>query len=300
MSLRDAHPGEPGETGCSVWLMTRTLAEGTDGCGAGWSSPPKGRPLKTTNARKRRTAPNATAVRLTRSPQRFASSTVTDSCSAAWCCCLGRRGGTEGLTAPLRSRAALSTGRARRTTSPPRPRARTASCMQIVLLSRPPRRNRRLKGHRLSGSSRAVLSTPRSVRAVVSTPRSVRVVLSTPRSVRVVLSTPRSFAWCCQHRDQFAWCYQHRDQFAQCCQPAVRGESPHASAPAQLRAAKYRSAVSAAAAEPKAQRPPYPHPVVQCYQPVVRGEPPHASAPAQLRAVQHRSAVSAAAAEPKA
>ena len=149
------------------------LAEGTDGCGAGWSSPPKGRPLKTTNATKRRTAPNATAVRLTRSPQRFASPTVTASCSAATFCCLGRRGGTEGLTARLRSRAALSTGRARRTTSPPGPRARTASCSEATFCG---------LGRRggAEGStaplriSRAVLSRSRSSRAVSSTGRARR------------------------------------------------------------------------------------------------------------------------------
>src|SRR4029077_8905374 len=93
------------------------LVEGTDGCGAGWSSPPKGRPLRTTNATKRRTAPNATAVRLKRSPQRFASPTVT-ACSAVSFCCPGRHSGTEGSPAFLRSPAALSTGRARRSTSP--------------------------------------------------------------------------------------------------------------------------------------------------------------------------------------
>ena len=83
-------PGEPGETApdsCSVAADDPSpLAEGTDGCGAGWSSPPRGCPLKTTNATKRRTAPNATAVRLTRSPQRSASPTVTASCSAASFC----------------------------------------------------------------------------------------------------------------------------------------------------------------------------------------------------------------------
>ena len=90
-------PGVPGETApdgccCSVAADDPSpLAEGTDGC-AGLSSPPKGCPLKTTNATKRRTAPNATAVRLIRSRQRVASSTVTASCSAASFCCLGRGG----------------------------------------------------------------------------------------------------------------------------------------------------------------------------------------------------------------
>ncbi len=197
-------PGVPGETapdGCCCSVAAddpAPLAEGTDGC-AGLSSPPKGCPLKTTNATKRRTAPNATAVRLIRSRQRVASSTVTASCSAASFCCLGRRGGTEGLTAPLRSRAALSTGRARRTTSPPRPRARRGSCGAAWFCCL----GRRGGAEGLTG-------------AVVSPPRSV------------------------------AQCSQHRDLVAQWCQPRAR-ESPHASAPAQPRAAKHRSAVSAAA-----------------------------------------------------
>ena len=210
-------PGVPGETapdGCCCSVAAddpAPLAEGTDGC-AGLSSPPKGCPLKTTNATKRRTAPNATAVRLIRSRQRVASSTVTASCSAASFCCLGRRGGTEGLTAPLRSRAALSTGRARRTTSPPRPRARRGSCGAAWFCCL----GRRGGAEGLTG---AVVSPPRSARAVFSTPRSSRAVVSTGSS--------RSVSTC-------------------------RGESPHASAPAQPRAAKHRSAVSAAAAEPKA------------------------------------------------
>ena len=171
------------------------LAEGTDGCGAGWSSPPKGRPLKTTNATKRRTAPNATAVRLTRSPQRFASPTVTASCSAASFCGPGRRGGAEGLTAPLRSRAALSTGRARRTTSPPGPRARTASC--------------------------------------------------------------RAASFCCLGRRGGAEgsTATVSDLVAQCCHTGRRAANHRhrrARAPAPLRAVQHRSAVSAAAAEPKA------------------------------------------------
>ena len=176
----------PGDTAaCSVAADDPSpLAEGTDGCGAGWSSPPKGCPLKTTNATKRRTAANATAVRLTRSPQRFASPTVTASCSAATFCCLGRRGGAEGLTAPLRSRAALSTGRARRTTSPPGPRARTASCSAATFCCLGRRGGAEGSTGTVSGSSRAVSSTPRSVRAVVSTPRSSRAVLSTGRAPR--------------------------------------------------------------------------------------------------------------------
>ena len=155
-------------TGCSCSVAAddpSALAEGTDGCGAGWSSPPKGCPLKTTNATKRRTAANAMAVRLTRSPQRFASPTVTASCSAASFCCLGRRGGAEGLTARLRSRAALSTGRARRTTSPPRPRARTASCSAATFCCL----GRRGGAEGLTGTvsaihSRAVSSTGRARR----------------------------------------------------------------------------------------------------------------------------------------
>ncbi len=150
------------------------LAEGTDGCGAGWSSPPKGRPLRTTNATKRRTAPNATAVRLTRSPQRFASPTVTASCSAASFCGLGRRGGAEGLTARLRGRAALSTGRARRTTSPPGPRARTASCSAATFCGLGRRGGAEGSTGTVSGSSRAVLSASRSSRAVSSTGRARR------------------------------------------------------------------------------------------------------------------------------
>ena len=254
------------------------LAEGTDGCGAGWSSPPKGRPLKTTNATKRRTAANATAVRLTRSPQRSASLTATASCSAPAFCCLGRRGGPEGATALLRSRAVLSTGRARRTTSPLRLRARTASCNEAAFCCL----GRRGATEGLTGS--------RSGRS------------------RAVASRSSLLAQWRQHRALLAqWC-QHRDLVAQCCQPVVRGERPHASAPAQLRAVKHRSAVCAAAPEPKAQRPPYPDPVAQCCQddhcavcqPILCGEPPHASAPAQLRAVKRPSAVSAAEAEPKA
>ena len=155
--------GEPGSrsgAGCSV--DPSPLAEGTDGCGAGWSSPPKGRPLKTTNATKRRTAPNATAVRLTRSPQRFASPTVTASCSAASFCGPGRHSGTEGLTAPLRSRAALSTGRGRRTTSPPGPRARTASRRAASFCC--PGRRGGADGSTAPLRSRAALSTGRARR----------------------------------------------------------------------------------------------------------------------------------------
>ena len=110
--------------------------------------------------------------------------------------------------------------------------------------------------------------------------------------------------------DLVAQCCQHRDLVARCCQPVLSGEPPHASAPAQIRAVKHRSAVPAAAAKPKAQRAPSPDLVAQCCQhrdlvapccqPVLRGEPPHASAPAPLRTVQRCSAVSAAAAEPKA
>ena len=181
MSRRDAHPA-PGLR--SVAATRSPLAEGTDGCGAGWSSLPKGCPLKTTNATKRRTAPNATAVRLTRSPQRFASPTVTASCSAATFCCLGRRGGAEGLTAPLGSRAALSIGRARRTTSPPGPRARTASCSAATFCCLGRHGGAEGSTGTVSGSSRAVVSTPRSVRAVVSTPRSVRAVVSIGRTRR--------------------------------------------------------------------------------------------------------------------
>jgi hypothetical protein len=141
------------------------LAEGTDGCGAGWSWPPNGCPLRTTNATKRRTAPNATAVRLTRSPQRFASPTVT-AWSAVSCCGRGRRGGAEGLTTALPSGAGLSTGRARRTTSPCVRSARYSA----ALFGRLDRRDRTdgLTGT-VSGSSRAVVSTSRSSRVVVST-----------------------------------------------------------------------------------------------------------------------------------
>ena len=182
MSLRDAHP-VPVAVVPSRQMTRPPLAEGTDGCGAGWSSP-KGRPLKTTNATKRRTAPNATAVRLTRSPKdclanshRVQCSIVTAvSAAAAEPEAYGRRG------------AALSTGRARRTTSPPGPRARTAS-RRAATFCRP--------GRRGGAEGFGPLS-----------------------------SRP-----------------------AQCCQPVVRGEPPHASAPAQLRAANHRSAVPAAAAD---------------------------------------------------
>ena len=168
------------------------LAEGTDGCGAGWSSPPKGRPLKTTNATKRRTAANATAVRLTRSPQRSASLTATASCSAPAFCCLGRRGGPEGATALLRSRAVLSTGRARRTTSPLRLRARTASGNEAAFCCLGRRgATEGLTGSR-SGCSRAVVSRSRSTRAVVSTSSSTRAVVSTSRSSCAVVSTGRA------------------------------------------------------------------------------------------------------------
>ena len=142
------------------------LAEGTDGCGPGWSSPPKGRPLRTTNATKRRTAPNATAVRLKRSPQRFASPTVTV-CSEVWLCCLGRRGGAEGLTARLRDCAALPTGRARRTTSPPARYARTAS-VRAASFCRPRRGRAEGLSATVAGSSRTVFSRSTSSRAVLS------------------------------------------------------------------------------------------------------------------------------------
>ena len=52
MRTRDRWIRAPGPAAVDPSL----LAEGTDGCGEGWSSPPKGRPLKTTNATKRRTA----------------------------------------------------------------------------------------------------------------------------------------------------------------------------------------------------------------------------------------------------
>ena len=57
-------------------------------------------------------------------------------------------------------------------------------------------------------------------------------------------------------------------EVAQRCQTVVRGEPRHrrARAPAPLRAVQQRSAVSAAAVEPKAQRAPYPDPVAQCCQ----------------------------------
>ncbi len=156
--------------GCSCSVAAddpSALAEGTDGCGAGWSSPPKGRPLKTTNATKRRTAPNAMAVRLTRSPQRFASPTVT-ACSAVSFCGAGRRGGAEGLTARLRSRAVLSTGRARRTTSPPGPRARTASCRAASFCCLGRRGGADGLTGTVSGSSRAVLSDRDQSRSAVN------------------------------------------------------------------------------------------------------------------------------------
>ena len=78
-------------------------------------------------------------ARRTTSPPRPRARTAP--CSAAAFCCPGRRGGTRGLTAARWSRAVMSTssfkravlsstGRARRTTSPPRPRARTAPCSE--------------------------------------------------------------------------------------------------------------------------------------------------------------------------
>ena len=167
MSLRDAHPGT-GRRAVSVAGDPSPLAAGTDGGGVGWSSPPKGCPLETTNATKRRTAANAVAVRLTRSPQTFFSPTITGSCSAATFCCAspqrhrtlwapsqsrsqchrfvrGRRHVTSAPRAPVAAscrtgsiRAVLSASRSsrtvwstvptRRTTSSPGPRARTASC----------------------------------------------------------------------------------------------------------------------------------------------------------------------------
>ena len=213
------------------------LAEGTDGCGAGWSSPPKGRPLKTTNATKRRTAPNATAVRLTRCPQRFASPTVTASCSAASFCGLGRRGGAEGLTARLGGRAALSTGRARRTTSPPGPRARTASCSAATFCGRGRRGGAEGSTSTVSGSSRAVLSASRSSRAVSSTGRARRTT-SPPgpraRPLRAVQHRSAVAAAAAESKaqrppspDLAAQCCQHPDLAARCRQPVERGEPRH-------------------------------------------------------------------------
>ena len=321
MSLRDAHPVNPVRVLLAVAADDPSpLAEGTDGCGAGWSSPPKGRPLKTTNATKRRTAPNATAVRLTRSPQRFASPTVTASCSAVSFCGPGRRGGAEGLTARLRSRAALSTGRARRTTSPPGPRARTASCRAASFCCRGRRGGADGSTGTVSGSSRAVLSASRSSRAVSSTGRARRT--TSPPGPRARTASCRAASFCCRGRRGGAEgltgtvsgssrAVLSASRSSRAVSSTGRSAANHLTAgpsrPSPLRAVQHRSAVSAAAAEPKAQRPPSPDLVAQscpirssarCCQPVERGEPPHASAPAPLRAVQHRSAVSAAAAEP--
>ena len=143
-------PGGPdcrSGAGCSVAADPSLLADGTDGCGAGWSSPPKGRPLKTTNATKRRTAPNATALRLTRSLQRFASSTVAASSSGATFGGAGRHSGTERLMGPVR----------------------TASCREGSL--RGPGRRGGLDGltGTVAGSIRAVLLASRSSRTVLST-----------------------------------------------------------------------------------------------------------------------------------
>ncbi len=223
-------PGAPDSRSCCVAADDPSaLAEGTDGCGEGWSSFPKGRPLKTTNATKRRTPAKATAVGLTRRPQRFASLTATASCSAPTFCCLGRGGGPEGLTGLLRSRAVLSTGRARRPTSPPRPRARPGSCSAATFCGLGRRGGAEGSTGTVSGPSRAVSSTGRarrttsppgprarpgscsaatfcrlgrrggtegstgtvsgSSRAVSSTPRTSRAVLSTSRSSRAVSST---------------------------------------------------------------------------------------------------------------
>ena len=147
------------------------------------------------------------------------------------------------------------------TAAPARPHSFVQCSM--VLLSRPPRRNRRLNGRsgvRYPRSSRAVVSTPRSSRAVVSTGRAPRT--TSPQCARTASCSEASFR-CLGRRGgtegltatvsgSVAQCCQHPDLVAQCCQPVVRGEPPHASAPAPLRAVKHRSAVSAAAAEPKA------------------------------------------------
>ena len=158
-------PGDAGETGagccCSVAADDPPpLAEGTEGCGAGWSSP-KGRPPKTTNATKRRTAPNATAVRLTRSRQRFASPTVTASCSAASLLLSRPPRRSRRLNGPPpTSRSAVNRSRAANhvTAAPARPHRFVPR--SNVLLSRPPRRSRRLNGPPIR-IYRAVLSTSR-------------------------------------------------------------------------------------------------------------------------------------------
>ena len=278
-------------------------AEGTDGCGAGWSSPPKGRPLKTTTATKRRTAVSTMAVRLMRSPQRFASPPVTGWCSAAPFCCVGRRGGAEGSTAPLGSRAALSTGRAWRTTSPPGLCVRTASCSAATFccLGRRGgaegctravsgsavaqcrhRRHRVAQSRQQRRSSRAALSTGRA-RRTTSPPGPCARTASCSAAMCCCLgrrggaegatgAVSGSVAQCRQHRHRVVQFRQHRDRVVQFRQ--------HRDRVAQSRQQRHR--------------------VAQRCQPVVSGEPPHANAPAPLRAVQHRSAVSAAAAEPRA
>ena len=105
-------------------------------------------------------------------PPRLASPTVTASCSTASLGSAGRHSGTERLIGPVRSRAAASTGRARRHTSPPGPRTRIAACRTAPFCGAG-RGDRRggadgLTGT-VAGSSRAVLPASRSSRTVLST-----------------------------------------------------------------------------------------------------------------------------------
>src|SRR6476659_7112117 len=84
----------------------------------------------------------------------------------------------EGLTAAVGSRAVSSTGRVRRTTAPPRPRAHTAS--RSAASFRCPRRHGGTDDSTTALGSRPVLSTSRSCGAVSSTGR-VRRTTAPPR-----------------------------------------------------------------------------------------------------------------------
>ena len=155
------------------------------------------------------------------------------------------------------------------------------------------------------------LTTARRRRAALPTDRAPRTTLMLLgrrggtdglTASRPSRADPRVARRRCQHRDLsrvlddhrrpdlVAQSRQHRDLVARCCQPVVRGEPPHASAPAPLRAVQHRSAVSAAPAEPRAQRPSRPDLIAQCCQPVVRSEPARtdrASAPIRCTSISY-------------
>jgi len=84
---------------------------------------------------------------------------------------------------------------------------------------------------------------------------------------------PGQVGQCRQHRELVAQCCEHPDRVARCRRPVLSGEPPHASAPAPLRAVQHRLVVSAAVAEPRAQRSQYAALVAQRCQPVVRSGP---------------------------